>query len=773
MNKKDYPELVKEWDYEKNANDGIFFDEVSTGSNKKVWWRCKNNHSFQRRIHERTNRHYGCPYCSGRQILSGFNDFATKYPELLTEWDYEKNNKLGIDPTKIGVGFRPKVWWICPKGHSYDSVIHPRTHCVGCPYCSNPIRKILVGYNDIATTNPEIMNEWDYEKNKISPQEISKGYTLGIYWKCKKNHSYKMKVITRIRGCGCPYCSNHKAIAGMNDLFTQFPALKEEWNYEKNTIDPTTIVRGGSQKFWWKCKRGHEWQSKVANRIRNDSSINQCPVCAKRNRISFPEKVIFYYIKNTFKDAVENYKTEWLGKKELDIFIPSIKVGIEYDGEFYHRRKKDIIKDNLCQKNGIKLIRIREKNAETLESSSMVYQITENGRADGKHLIGALEFLENQLDVDMNVDLDRDHDILRRQVENYEIENCITKTNPELLPEWDYEKNKKLGLTPDNVSRGTAEYIWWVCDKGHSYKATLSNRINGGTGCPYCSTPPRKILVGFNDLATTNPELVKRWDYKKNKIKPTEVTRFSNRIVWLICEKGHSYNGSLLNVGKSSCGCPYCSGHRVLTGFNDLATTHPNLLDEWDYERNIIKPTEVSKGHETKVYWKCAKGHSYIASPNAKTSKKIQCPYCSGQRVLAGFNDIATTNPEILDEWDYERNTVFPTEISKGSGKKIWLKCKKSHSYETTLPSRLSGHKCNYCSNNRVLKGFNDIATTDPYVLKVWDDGNYSPYELSRKSGKIINCKCPSCKHKWETRIYNLTTQKKCPRCKINLSDKK
>lgn len=422
MNKKDYPELAKEWDYEKNANDGIFFDEVSAGSNKKVWWKCKNNHSFQRRIHERTNRHYGCPYCSGRQILSGFNDFATKCPELLAEWDYKKNNKLGIDPTKIGVGFRPKVWWICPKGHSYDSVIHPRTTGCGCPYCSIPARKVLPGFNDLATTNPELIVDWDYDKNIIKPTEITYGNTKKVWWKCNKGHSYQTSVSNRTRlKSGCPYCSGLKAIPGISDLFTKYPTLKEEWDYEKNTIDPTTIVRGGSQKFWWKCKRGHEWQSNVANRIRNDDSINQCPICAKRNRISFPEKVIFYYIKNTFKDAVENYKTEWLGKKELDIYIPSAKVGIEYDGEFYHKSKKDIAKDNLCQKNGIKLIRIREKKAEMLKSSSIVYQITENGRADGKHLIGALKFLEEQLDADMDVDLDRDHDILRRQVENYEI----------------------------------------------------------------------------------------------------------------------------------------------------------------------------------------------------------------------------------------------------------------------------------------------------------------------------------------------------------------
>lgn len=74
-------------------------------------------------------------------------------------------------------------------------------------------------------------------------------------------------------------------------------------------------------------------------------------------------------------------------------------------------------------------------------------------------------------------------------------------------------KNDKLGITPDNISSGSALKIWWKCEKGHNYQAIVSNKVNQQTKCPYCAN--KKIIIGFNDLATTNPELLEEWDYEK------------------------------------------------------------------------------------------------------------------------------------------------------------------------------------------------------------------------------------------------------------------
>ena len=87
---------------------------------------------------------------------------------------------------------------------------------------------------------------------------------------------------------------------------------------------------------------------------------------------------------------------------------------------------------------------------------------------------------------------------------------------------WDYEKNKDLNL--DKLTLGSKKTAWWKCDKGHEWEATI-NHIYNGTRCPYCSN--KKILKGYNDLGTTNPELLEYLDYEKNEKENIDVSSLS------------------------------------------------------------------------------------------------------------------------------------------------------------------------------------------------------------------------------------------------------
>ena len=154
--------------------------------------------------------------------------------DLLKEWDHKKNSKLKIIPNNISYGSAKKVYWICKRGHSYRESVYNRLHGRGCPYCSN--RRILMGYNDLATTNPELLEEWDYERNDkfgITPNNISYGFSKKVWWKCKQGHDWSANVNSRVKGSGCPYCSNNKVWMGYNDLATTHPELLKEWDYEK------------------------------------------------------------------------------------------------------------------------------------------------------------------------------------------------------------------------------------------------------------------------------------------------------------------------------------------------------------------------------------------------------------------------------------------------------------------------------------------------------------------------------------------------------------
>lgn len=161
----------------------------------------------------------------------------------------------------------------------------------------------------------------------------------------------------------------------------------------------------------------------------------------------------------------------------------------------------------------------------------------------------------------------------------------LKQTHPQLVLEWDYEKN--TDVTPEKVTYGSDEKIWWKCAKGHSYKARIGNRVFGGTGCPYCSN--NKILQGYNDLQTTDPELAKEWHPTKNgALKPSDVFKGGKYKYWWICREGHSFQKRLYEkkLGK---GCPYCSSKKIKIGFNDLASKYPELASEWNTEKKRIK----------------------------------------------------------------------------------------------------------------------------------------------------------------------------------------
>ena len=257
---------------------------------------------------------------------------------------------------------------------------------------------------------------------------------------------------------------------------------------------------------------------------------------------------------------------------------------------------------------------------------------------------------------------------------------------PELIKEWNTDKNKDL--SPYDISAGSGKKVWWICSKGHEWQAAINGRVRGN-GCPYCSN--KYLLQGFNDLATKKPELINEWDYDKNTILPSQIKYCSPEFAWWKCKLGHSYNMRIYSrTGKSECGCPYCSipAKRVLKGFNDLQSKYPDLAKEWHPTKNgNLSPDSVLCGSAKKVWWIGKCGHEYEQGIVNRVNGG-NCPYCSHQKLLAGFNDFATTNPELLNEWDYDKNSFLPSEIGCGSKKKVWWKCPFGHSYQSYPYSR-------------------------------------------------------------------------------------
>ena len=687
-------------------------------------------------------------------------------PELLSEWNYERND---VEPINISIWSKRKVWWKCKEGHEWLSSMNNRQKKVGCPYCSGKLP--IVGLTDLETTNPELLKEWDYSKNIITPKEIKAGSGTKVWWKCSLGHSWRASPNHRTKGRGCPICANKVVLRGYNDLTTLKPNIALEWDYEKNgEKTPANYTVRSGERVWWKCKRNHSWEAVIASRTGN--KYVGCPYCS-----------------------------------------------------------------------------------------------------------GLLP-IEGETD--------------------------LLTTNPELISEWNYEKNTLL--TPNMVKAGSSDKVWWICDKGHEWQAVISSRTVNESGCPFCSG--RYAIQGENDLMSVDSPLLKEWNYDRNgRLTPSDFKEHSARKIWWKCKKGHEWCSSISDRSRGD-GCPYCSGKRVLVGFNDLAHINPYIAKEWNYEKNGNKiPQKYTCKSGIKVWWKCEKGHEWKTSISNR-SRGDGCPECNSGirtsfpeqaiyfyvkkiypdavnrctdvlsngmeidifipsinvgieydgsvwhesdkalekevkkyieckrndiflirvkekggnarenscdvmlRIDDSFNNEAYSSlfmqlskyikiPNEIDvkndrvqiqenykteiknnsfgskyadlvvEWDSEKNGMLtPYMFSRNSGERIWWKCCKNHSWQTTISTRAKGSGCPYCTGRYAIKGENDLQTLRPEIASEWNynkNGNLLPCEFKSQSNKKVWWKCKE-GHEWEAIIANRTRRGDgCPVCGKNL----
>ena len=267
---------------------------------------------------------------------------------------------------------------------------------------------------------------------------------------------------------------------------------------------------------------------------------------------------------------------------------------------------------------------------------------------------------------------------------------------PQMAKLWHPTLNGEL--KPTDIAPGSRKAIWWQCEKGHAWKAAAYS-IKAGTECPYCAG--KKPIIGETDLATTHPHVLKMWS-KKNKLTPDSITAGSKKKVWWICEKGHEWEAVVSSVVIDGCGCPYCAGKRAIPGETDLATLRPDLMEQWDYEKNTIDPRKTTVAAHDKVWWKCSLGHSWEAVVFSRTKEPASgCPYCTGRLVLSGFNDLATLKPKLAEEWYQTLNgELTPKQVMLGSNKKVWWQCREGHVWKAAIYSRTrkKGAGCPVCA---------------------------------------------------------------------------
>ena len=516
----------------------------------------------------------------------------------------------------------------------------------------------------LSVTHPELAEQavdWD-------PSKYFAGGRDKLKWRCDKGHVYETLIWYRTGRdkTGCPICANRVVLKGFNDLATIYPELA----HQLQEADASEVLAFSNKRLKWKCERGHVWEAVLNSR----KAGTGCPYCSNN-------RILPGY--NDLATTHPEVAAEAHGWDPTTISFGSDKVQ-EWKCENNHIWKS-AIKSRTIKKSKCLICGNRELSKGINDVATKFPELAKqaNGWDPSKVLAGA----HDQLSWKCDLGHEWIASLLNRTRRN---DGCPYCAGKKALKGFNDLKSQRPdiaaqanGWNTEEVTVGSGKKFSWICEHKHTWTASVYARTTKETGCPYCQN--REVLKGFNDLATSFPDIAVQadgWD-------PSTVVAGSNSFQNWICGKGHKWRTQVTVRTYGGSGCPVCSGLVTVPGLNDLATTHPELAleaDGWD-------PTQARSGSEKKLKWKCKLGHSWTISPNSRTSNNSGCPICGNQQLLVGFNDLATTHPEIAAQavgWNPSRHIA-------GHEPKMW-KCEKGHKWKTSITIRKRGSNCPTCS---------------------------------------------------------------------------
>ena len=209
-------------------------------------------------------------------------------------------------------------------------------------------------------------------------------------------------------------------------------------------------------------------------------------------------------------------------------------------------------------------------------------------------------------------------------------------------------------------------------------------------------------------LVELYPELMKEWDYKKNTIDPNAIIPGARDEAYWICSKcGYSWKTRIIYRTRKGHGCRLCNNQDTVKGINDITTTRPDLLKEWNFNKNDRQPEEFSEHSNQKVWWICSVcNHEWESAINMK-ARGHGCPCCSGRVPKKGINDLKTLRPDIAKDWDYDNNPKGPKEYKVNSHAMIAWKCTDcGHKWENRIMKRTRNPGCPNCKKQVKIRKF-------------------------------------------------------------------
>lgn len=637
--------------------------------------------------------------------------------------------------------------------------------------------------NSLQERRPDIARFWHPSRNgAVTPSDVTYGTGKSYWWKCPvaDDHewTHSVNVMTSGKNRGCPFCSKtHKRPSKDNNLEVKFPKLMAEWNFEKNTgRKPSEFTTRSTEKVWWKCEKGHEWEARIADRTRPRYPRG----CKKCSGLEASDDYNLAVLHPTLAAEWDYEKNQGLKPED---FTPGSEKSFCWKCENGHEWQAKIA---------------NRVNAPTCPYCS-------KRRASEEYNLALLY-----------------PDIAKEWHPTKNGKKKPTDVTPGMRKkfwwlcrwghEWKAEVNNRVGRKsgcPECRSRTSerelrvycelktiftdAERIpslhGWQCDI-HIPQYKLAIEVDGG----YHHKSPEKHETDRQKNRTLKQHgirVIRVRDYGLGKISEIDIVcrkaegdlsiirRLLERIKaeGLVSEKDQEQIRVYLTRDTFAGDHDFRRVRSYLPGpepENSLATLYGELAEEWDYEANHpLTPDMFTSGSKKVVAWKCSKNpdHKWPASIGSRALSKTGCPFCKNRKV-AHENSLAAMHPQIAAEWHPTNNgALTPEDVPPGSDKKVrWLcsSCEyewKAYIYHRTKPT---GGGCPRCKG-KVLTHEKSLAYLFPHIAAEWHptkNGAEKSSECFAVSSKKRWWLCKVCGNEWDARISDRTKKGAgCPEC--------
>ena len=683
-----HPEMMRFWDVSKNIKQNP--NLLSVHASEHANWLCqKCGYSWNTEINTRFISRGTCPCCEEKVVFqSGVNDLLSLLPQAALDILPEDNPNLNLSSIPI----RNDVFinWDCHMCHykwvtssngrtAKDSNKNYRLRT--CPVCAG-VRRTANYYIE---HYPEVFADYNEEENGKPFSAIDDTEIKDLFWwNCRNEDcletyqaTIQQKISTRNSfSKGCLYCAGKKVLREKS-FAALHPDMIEEYD-SRNLLDPFEVTEHSTRTVSWVCRNNpeHTWQ---ANFYERASGYKRCPVCDPHPKY----KVMLYEMYPEFekyysKENRRSFKSYALQSNEKPLW--TCDNGHTYPNSIYRISQRGFFYCPLCEGS----IVVAEINSVTAKRKDIVdqwsckndflpeevyYNTTSPVLWECTTCSGTYAF---------PVSDKREGNVSCPYCNGRRVLSGFNEIPSWLITEYSLKNEVPISEYPVN----SVHKVLWTCPTCHGdYLYRICDREIGDDSCPYCRH--KKILVGFNSLADTDPDLAKEWSSGNSDLPSEYMKSSTHRALWTCptCHGNYFYRICDRELDDDS--CPYCRNLKVLPGFNSLPDLAPELVNEWSSE-NPDLPSEYTRSSTHRALWTCPSCHGdYFYRICDREVDDDSCPYCCDKKILPGYNSFKVRHPEEMEEWDELANflLVDPNYILSSYNKAVWWICSKGHKY--------------------------------------------------------------------------------------------